>query len=105
MRIAGEGGSHDVCDHDRETRRRGSGIMASQRQINANRRNSTRSTGPVSTEGRAASARNAIIHGLTAEKFGHLEDVAIIDTRMKEWNHELKCDGPYQQCYGRLAVA
>src|SRR3982751_643950 len=79
--------------------------MASQRQINANRRNSARSTGPQSTSGRAASARNAIVHGLTAEKFGHLEDVAIIDTRMKEWKHEIKTDGTYQQWCARLAVA
>src|SRR3954464_12850325 len=79
--------------------------MTSQLQINANRRNSALSTGPQSTSGRAASARNAIVHGLTAEKFGHLEDVAIIDTKMKKLKHELKCDGPYQQWYARLAVA
>src|SRR3954469_18562577 len=106
MRIAGEENSHDGCDRDRDdTTRRMGHPMATQRQINANRRNCTRSTGPMSTESWAASARNAITHGLTAEKFGHLEDVAIVATRLNEWRHELKADGPYQQWFAHRAVA
>src|SRR3954453_15474526 len=102
MRTASEENSKRACDHDDDhddrTRRFGH-PMASQRQINANRRNSTRSTGPMSTEGRAASARNAIVQGWTAERFGPLEDVAIIATRLNEWKHDLKTDGPYQQWF------
>src|SRR5258707_79412 len=95
-----------MCATATETRHpRELDTMASQRQIDANRRNSARSTGPLSTEGRAASAGNAVTQGLTAEKFGHLEDVAIVATRINEWKHELKPDGPYQQWYARLAVA
>jgi hypothetical protein len=40
--------------------------MASQQQIDANRRNSQKSTGPKTPEGRAAVRLNGVKHGLTA---------------------------------------
>jgi hypothetical protein len=40
--------------------------MASQRQLEANRANARRSTGPKSQRGKARSRRNALTHGLTA---------------------------------------
>ncbi len=43
-------------------------IMASDKQIAANRRNAQKSTGPRSQEGRATSSQNALRHGLTAEQ-------------------------------------
>lgn len=50
--------------------------MTSIKQIEANRRNAARSTGPTSNEGKAQSRRNAVRHGLTAETvIGVLEDV------------------------------
>ena len=42
--------------------------MATEAQINANRRNAQKSTGPRSLEGKAATNRNALKHGLCAEK-------------------------------------
>src|ERR1700730_12205664 len=41
--------------------------MASQQQIDANRRNAQKSTGPTTPKGRAAVRHNALKHGLTAE--------------------------------------
>ena len=49
--------------------------MTSFKQIEANRRNAQKSTGPVTQDGKLQSRRNAVRHGLTAETvIGALED-------------------------------
>src|SRR3954454_4675652 len=49
--------------------------MTSFKQIEANRRNACRSTGPSTAEGKLRSRQNAVRHGLTAETaIGALED-------------------------------
>jgi hypothetical protein len=49
--------------------------MTTLRQLEANRRNALKSTGPTSAEGKQRSRCNAVRHGLTAETvIGALED-------------------------------
>src|SRR5437763_3475820 len=49
--------------------------MTSYKQIEANRRNARRSTGPITEEGKLRARRNAVRHGLTAETvIGAVED-------------------------------
>lgn len=51
--------------------------MTSLRQIESNRRNAQRSTGPKTQSGKARSSQNAVRHGLTAETvIGPLENPA-----------------------------
>src|SRR6202051_1122106 len=50
--------------------------MTSFRQIEANRRNAIRSTGPVTEQGKRQSRRNALRHGLCAETvIENVEDI------------------------------
>ena len=57
--------------------------MASQKQIDANRRNAQRSTGPITEVGKAVSKFNALRHGMTA-------DTAVLPYEDPHSYHELR---------------
>ena len=80
--------------------------MASQKQIEANRKNASRSTGPKSAEGRARVARNALKHGLAGHGVVFPDEMAEQIQERKEffWT-SFKPDGPSQQwLYERICV-
>jgi hypothetical protein len=65
--------------------------MATERQIEANRRNSQRSTGPVTGEGKAASRKNALTHGLAGTGPVVAESRAETTERRKTaWHNEFR---------------
>jgi hypothetical protein len=43
--------------------------MDTEAQMNANRENAKKSTGPRTPEGKATSSRNSLVHGMTSGKF------------------------------------
>ena len=53
--------------------------MATRRQLEANRANAKRSTGPRSADGKAQSSKNSLAHGLTAQ------DIVIADEDPEEF--------------------
>src|SRR5271169_1299788 len=59
--------------HQNEANFRGWAPMTSFRQIDANRRNARKSTGPTAEEGKHRSRCNAVRHGLAAEFVEHLD--------------------------------
>ena len=72
--------------------------MTSQRQIEANRKNAARSSGPKSAEGKAKVARNALKHGLA----GHGvilpgEAAGQIQERKGHWRKDYRPDSPSQE--------
>ncbi len=61
--------------------------MATPEQIEANRRNSTRSTGPKSAKGKATARLNSYKHGLTARTIMPVlpqEDAAELEERIQQ---------------------
>jgi hypothetical protein len=81
--------------------------MATQAQIDANRLNAKKSTGPRTPEGKATSSRNSLLHGLTAAKhFLPDEDPAGPALLLEDLRAEWKPNGPTQELLvERMAVA
>jgi hypothetical protein len=62
--------------------------MATERQIEANRRNAKKSTGPKTEDGKARSRLNALTHGLSARTVTPVlphEDPKALDERIRKW--------------------
>ena len=78
--------------------------MASLRQIEANRRNAAKSTGPKSPEGKARSSKNALYHGLTSEDLviqGE-ESEEDLNALIQDWFSHYKPVGALEAHYVRL---
>src|SRR5262245_61835349 len=68
--------------------------MATAAQIDANRRNAARSTGPKSPAGKDRSRRNALTHGLTAEALLPEDIEAQARERLERWRAHFRPDDP-----------
>lgn len=80
----------DPACHQSIVRRTVRAVMTSKRKKIANRRNARRSTGPVTAQGRARSASNAVTHGLGVR---HVHD-AETEKRIETLAAELAGDAP-----------
>ncbi len=74
--------------------------MATVRQINANRQNAAKSTGPVSETGKNASRQNALKHGLAgAGAVLPAEDHDAVQQRLIEWRPGYQLQTPEQEWF------
>ena len=72
--------------------------MATAAQIEANRRNSKRSTGPVTQNGKNRSKLNALVHGCRAEILVlPMEDPDLYEDRSRTWRLSLKPRNPAEE--------
>ena len=79
--------------------------MATDAQTAANRKNAAKSTGPKTPEGKAASSRNALSHGMAAHEFMAFpdEDAAAYEASLVAWSDDLKPAGPVESALVELA--
>src|SRR5438270_1061115 len=71
--------------------------MATERQIQANRANALKSTGPVTEEGKVTSRRNAVKHGLSGQGIVlPAEEEQAVALRLAEWSAEYITSTPEQ---------
>ena len=83
--------------------------MSSDKQIEANRENARKSTGPKTEEGKERSRQNAFKHGMSGGGEGVLlppEDLTLFQERFQEWTNDARPEGPLEvYLLGRAAFA
>ena len=73
--------------------------MATAAQIEANRRNARKSSGPRTEDGKRRSRENALKHGLTGAGIAlPAEDVRQVEERFRAINHEMAPRPPSGPC-------
>ncbi len=79
--------------------------MASDAQIEANRRNSEKSTGPKTQEGKLRVSQNAVSHGLrAANRLLYDEDAQEFDRLRAEIFADLEVEGPLEEQHAKQIV-
>lgn len=80
--------------------------MATEKQIEANRRNAQKSTGPRTDDGKRQSRRNALKHGMAGAGVVLPEEAAgAIARRKEQWRDEYRPVGPSQEwVYDRMVT-
>ena len=79
--------------------------MATEAQIAANRLNATKSTGPRTEAGKAASRRNALVHGLAGEGVVLPDEMGReLDERLADWAEQLRPAGSVEAFLVRSAA-
>ena len=76
----------------------------SQKQVEANRRNALKATGPKSAEGKAKSRRNSLMHGFSAEILLPEGDQSAYQEAMDRWNREAGPDNVVEEHLIRRAA-
>src|SRR4051812_24506558 len=74
--------------------------MATEAQINANRRNAKKSTGPRTEAGKGIARLNALDHGRRAKVVAPVlpqEDPRELDAKIRAWVEDLKPEGQAQR--------
>ena len=65
--------------------------MASDKQLEANKANALKSTGPKTAQGKATARRNALKHGMTCEKENLFSnDARLYKNRLESWEKTTK---------------
>ena len=78
--------------------------MATQAQVDANRRNAAHSTGPKTEEGKERSRMNGLTHGLTASVVASPERAGQVETRYEQWEPTLAPENFFQKYHTLQAV-
>jgi hypothetical protein len=72
--------------------------MATEKQIEANRKNAQKSTGPITSHGKAASSQNSLTHGLLAsETLLPWEEAATLEDLRESLRKELRPEGKLEE--------